>query len=129
MSPFEAKKIIDALATGIDPVTGENLPSHSTCNKPEVIDALKYAGKNLCKAVRRAERAEVISSPPRKAGRSWTDAEERSLIALFDAGTPLQEIAEKFGRTHGAIASRLVHLGRIADRVDAYTVAGLRAST
>ena len=89
MSPLEAKKIIESLANGIDPETGEILPAQSTLNSPQVIHALFVAGKALDSAAKRAERN---SSLPGNAGRSWTDEEEQDLIAIFDAGTPIKEL-------------------------------------
>jgi hypothetical protein len=113
MSPLEAKKIIDALANGIDPETGEILPSESTFNSPQVIRALFVAVAALDRAVKREERN---GSLPDNAGRAWSDEEDKELLVIFDAGTPAKEIAAKHGRTLGAIASRLVRLGRIKDR-------------
>jgi hypothetical protein len=115
MSPLEAKKIIDALANGIDPETGEILPAQSTFNNPQVIRALFVAVKALDRAAKRAERD---NSLPSNAGRPWPEAEDKELLAIFDAGVPVKEIAAKLGRTQGAIDSRLVRLGRIKDRDD-----------
>ncbi|ACV36796.1 conserved hypothetical protein [Candidatus Accumulibacter phosphatis] len=67
MSPLEAKRIVEALASGIDPETGEVLPAQSTFNSPQVIRALFVAGKALDRAAKRAERD---NSLPGNAGRS-----------------------------------------------------------
>ena len=117
MSPLEAKKIIESLANGIDPETGEILPAQSTFNSPQVIRALFAAGKALDSASKRAERN---NSLPGNAGQSWSDEEDHDLLTIFDAGTPVKEIAAKHGRTQGAIAARLVRLGRIKDRAEVY---------
>ncbi len=117
MSPLEAKKIIDALANGIDPKTGETLPDQSTFNSPQVIRALIVAVRALEIAAKRAERANAL---PENAGRSWSDQEDHELLALFDAKVPVKDIAQKHSRTLGAIAARLVRLGRIKERADAY---------
>lgn len=113
MSPLEAKKIIDVLANGIDPESGEILPAGSTFNSPQVIRALFVAVAALDRAVKREERNGAL---PDNAGRAWSDEEDKKLLAIFDAGTPAKEIAAKHGRTLGAITSRLVRLGRIIDR-------------
>ena len=117
MSPLEAKKIIESLANGIDPETGEILPAQSTFNSPQVIRALFVAGNALEKAAKRAERD---NSLPGNAGRSWSDEEDQALLVNFDSGAPVKEIAVKHGRTQGAIAARLVRLGRIKDRAEVY---------
>lgn len=67
-----------------------------------------------------AKRAERDRSLPSNAGRSWPETEDKELLAIFDAGTPVKEIAEKHGRTQGAIVSRLVRLGRIKERADVF---------
>lgn len=113
MSPLEAKRIIDALANGIDPESGEILPAESTINAPQVIRALFVAVAALDRAVKREERNESL---PDNAGRAWSEEEDKELLVTFDAGTPIKDIAAKHGRTLGAIASRLVRLGRIKDR-------------
>lgn len=115
MFPVEAKKIIDALANGIDPATGEILPAQSTFNNPQVIRALFAAAKVLEGAAKRAKRDSPL---PGNAGRSWSEAEDKELLTNFDAGVLVKELAVKHGRTQGAIASRLVHLGKIKDRSD-----------
>ncbi len=110
MLSLEAKKIIDALANGIDPETGEILPSQSTFNSPQVIRALFVAVSALERAIRLADRD---NSLPKNAGRSWSDEEDKQLLVMFDSGTPVKEIAARHGRTLGAITSRLVRLGKI----------------
>ena len=115
MSPLEAKAIVEALANGIDPETGEVLPTQSTFNNPSVIRALFVAVKALDSAEKRAERTKAL---PDNAGISWSEKEDQELLALFDGNMPVKDIAQKHGRTQGAIASRLVRLGRIKDRAD-----------
>ena len=115
MSPLEAKKIIDALASGIDPETGEILQSQSTFNSPQVIRALFVAVSALERAARRADRDKSL---PDNTGKSWSDEEDKQLLFIFDGGTPVKEIAERHKRTLGAITSRLVRLGRIKDSTE-----------
>lgn len=115
MSPLEARKIIGALANGIDPETGEILPAQSAINNPQVVRALFVAVQALDKAVKRAERDDAL---PGNAGRSWSDTEDSELLKAFDAGAQVKAIAAKHGRTLGAITSRLVRLGRITDRAE-----------
>lgn len=115
MSPREAKNIIDALANGIDPETGEVLPAQSMFNSPQVIRALFVAVNALDRAARRADRD---NSLPQNAGMSWSEEEDKELLAMYDGGTSVKEIATRHGRTLGAITSRLVHLGRIKDRAE-----------
>lgn len=113
MAPLEAKRIIESLAKGIDPETGEILPPQSTLNSPPIIRALFVAGQALDSAAKRAERN---NSLPGMAGRPWGEEEDQALLAIFDSGASIKDIAAKHGRTPGAITSRLVRLGRIKER-------------
>ena len=115
MSPLEAKKIIDALANGVDPETGEVLAAQSIFTSPAVIRALFVAVSALDRAARRADRD---NSLPQNAGRSWSEEEDKELLGIFDGGTPIKEIAARHGRTLGAITSRLVRLGRLNGRAE-----------
>jgi hypothetical protein len=121
MSPVEAMKVIEALANGIDPETGEALPGHSPLNSPNVIRALFVAGQALEKAVKRSEPDSFL---PANAGRSWSSEEDQALLDMFNSGAPVNELAAKHGRTQGAIASRLARLGRINDRAEIHGSAG-----
>jgi hypothetical protein len=47
-----------------------------------------------------------------RAGRRWESAEDAALLADFDAGVPLQEIAARSGRGLFAVQVRLIKLGR-----------------
>lgn len=118
MTPLEAKKIIEALANGIDPETGEILPPQSTLNSPAVIRALFVAGRALDRAAKHADRN---NSSPAMAGLPWGDEEDQALLAAFDAGSTVKDMALKHGRTLGAITSRLVRLGKIKDRAEVNT--------
>jgi hypothetical protein len=46
-------------------------------------------------------------------GTSWTRELERELVRRFDIDQPISEIANAFGRTRGAIRSRLMRLGKL----------------
>lgn len=116
MSPLEAKSIIEALANGINPETGEVLSTQSTLHNPSIIRALFLAAKALDSAEKRAERSKAL---PNNAGRPWSEDEDQQLLTLFDTDIPINDIAQKHGRTRGAITSRLVRLGRIQERADA----------
>jgi len=67
-----------------------------------VVEALTTA-KNL---LRKHER-------PASAGAKWMPEEDAILCAEFDAGAAIPEMAQKHGRTSGAITSRLVTLGKL----------------
>lgn len=110
MNTSEAIRIIDALANGINPTTGELLEEDSLYNNPMVIRALFTS----LKALERLDKADKKKRDlPGKAGKAWTEEEEKELTDAFDQGIPISEIADRHARTKGAITSRLVKLGRI----------------
>ena len=111
MTPAEAKQIIEVLAGGVDPATGEVLPDDSPLSSPHVIRALFIAAKAL--ELMAAKPARPAAAAPGNAGKSWTDDEDQRLVAGFDAGTPVAALARTHERTTGAINSRLVKLGRL----------------
>ena len=111
MTPAEAKQIIEVLAGGVDPATGEVLPDDSPLSSPHVIRALFVAAKAL--ELMAAKSVRPAAAAPGNAGKSWTDDEDQRLVAAFDAGTPVAALARTHERTTGAINSRLVKLGRL----------------
>ncbi len=56
---------------------------------------------------------------PTNAGKPWADIDDEELLAAFDAGAAIKEIADQFSRSRDAIASRLVRLGRIRESEEA----------
>lgn len=117
MLPHEAKSIVDALAGGVDPETGEILSELSIFNHPPIIRALFLASKALDTMVKK-ERS--YKSIPENAGKSWPDVEDSELLVEFKKGIPVKEIAAKHGRTQGSITSRLLRLGAVKEKGNAY---------
>jgi len=111
MTPAEAKQIIEVLAGGVDPATGEVLPDDSPLSSPHVIRALFIAAKAL--ELMAAKSARPAAAAPGNAGKPWTEEEDQRLVASFDTGTPVAVLARTHERTTGAINSRLVKLGRL----------------
>jgi hypothetical protein len=103
--------IVDALARGVDPYTGEPLPADGPFANPDTRKALLAASAAL--------RAETYATPaaarelPANAGKSWDVDEEEKLAAAFDAGSGMKDLAAAHGRTPAAIKSRLIKLGKI----------------
>lgn len=95
-----AKEILQLLADGIDPTTGELLPDESPYNKPEVIRALFAV---------LAEPAPKHSNP--NAGQPWSEEEDEQLRNELESGIKTANIAKAHQRSRGAINSRIKHLG------------------
>lgn len=111
MTPAEAKQVIEVLARGIDPQTGELLPDDNPVNSPHVIRALFLAAKAL--ELQASKQAKQPTANAGNAGKPWTEAEDQQLAQAFDAGTPVAALAKTHQRTSGAITSRLIRLGRL----------------
>lgn len=112
-----ARQIIDILAQGIHPITGEAMPDDSPYNAPPVIRALHTVSRALestsaPSATGEAPRARR-NAPP-NAGKAWSPQEDAALETAFDAGIALKQVAQELGRTAFAVEQRLVKLGKIA---------------
>ncbi len=118
MSPEEAQLVLETLAKGIDPSTGEVLPSDGVFDNPSVLRALFFGIKALDKA---ATVDRLNPSVPAMAGKPWTSDEENQLLRGYDAKLSIEELSASHSRSKGGIAARLVRLGRINDRSDVYS--------
>jgi len=114
MERDSAAKILQILADGIDPATGEPFPASSPYQRADVVRALFVA-------------VQALGNPPRSrtapqdkpglenAGQPWSQEEDARLGRAFDAGKSVEMLAEEHKRSRFAIEARLVKLGRIED--------------
>ena len=93
-----AKELLTALADGLDPLTGEVLPS-------DIVRALHCVLEALPRGLKKPL--------PANNGKPWTEKADQELCSLFDSGMTKKELCAHFGRTSGAIDSRLERLGKI----------------
>lgn len=105
MDILRAKEILEILADGINPMTGEVLPPEDACNQADVVRALH--------AVLSAIPASKTKPQPVNAGKPWTPEEENDVVKAYDSGKSVSAIAKEHGRSKGAIESRLVALGKL----------------
>ena len=103
-----ARQIIDTLARGVHPVTGECMPPDSPYNEPPVIRALF----TVSKALEETPVRNVRTAPP-NAGKPWAPHDDATLEAGFAAGTGAKELAIQLGRTTFAVEARLAVLGKL----------------
>jgi hypothetical protein len=110
-----ARQIIDTLAQGIHPVTGEVMPEDSPYNAPPVIRALFAVTQALdgSPVDAGAPITKLRGGLPPNAGKAWSPEDEGKLEAAFSAGIALKQIAQELGRTVWAIEARLAKLGRV----------------
>ena len=111
MDVERAKELLTILADGVNPLTGELLADDDSCNQIEIVRALNTVLRKLDYQPNRA-----IKPLPENAGKPWTKEDEEILCRMFDAGCSRKEICNHFKRTVGAIAARLVKLGKITER-------------
>lgn len=94
MNLIESIKILELLANGANPQTGEVFSMDSPYQNPQTIRALFMA----LRALERQKAAKKLDqSLPLNAGNPWTSDEEQRLVSKFDAGTPIEDLA----RVHG----------------------------
>ena len=112
--------VVQALAEGHDPTTGEALAHDHLCQKPEIIRALMKAAALVERAARQErslQRARL--SLPSNTGKSWTDDEDRALMQRFRTGASIDDIATLHARTTGSITARLEKIGLMKPPVTA----------
>jgi hypothetical protein len=110
MDQAQALELVRSLANGVDPESGEVFPPESAYQRPQIVRAL-YEAASALERIERFERRRA--QMPAKTGEPWSEEEDRKLLAAFDAGRALQELAAAHERTMGAVRARLLKYGRI----------------
>jgi len=113
---IKAKEIVEMLADGIDPTTGEILPPESHYNNPEIIRALftilrsiRMPAKVLKKSIEEKQKENIENERPKNAGLSWNEEKKIEVSLLYSQGKTIDELSTHFERTIGAIKSELEH--------------------
>ena len=114
MEKETALKIIQQLANGIDPHTGEVFRADSPYQHPDTVRALFIAARALETQPAPKQRAAGNENAPQNAGKPWSADEDKALVAAFDAGKQMPELAVQHQRSRVAIETRLAKLGKIA---------------
>lgn len=127
--------ILNALSSGIDPLSGEPFPHDSAYQHPDVVRALFHA---LRAVEATADTAAVLpptpasapapATPPdsapagkkkaprpaaANAGKPWSPEEDERLAAGFDGGLSVEALATVHDRSRFAVETRLAKLGRV----------------
>ena len=110
MDEPEAAKLIEALASGVNPRTGEVLDAEDPCQHPEVVRALCLAARALEERQQRLARQKAL---PANVGKPWSNEEDALLVDAFHAGKKLDELAIGHQRTAAGIQARLEKLGLV----------------
>ena len=100
-------RILESLAQGIDPYTGDVLSETSPFNQVETVRAL-YKAINALKW--QMEQKSDPTDLPKNAGKPWPKQKLGELYEGFRQGKSIDELAEKYQRTRGAIEAQLLRL-------------------
>lgn len=112
MESSQALSIIQSLADGVDPRTGECFAAESAYQSAPVVRALSVAVRAILRLIETEHRRKSL---PGNVGKAWSVHEEGILISEFDSGKNVSELASQLQRTAGAVRARLVRLGKIED--------------
>ena len=111
MEQAQALAIVKSLANGVDPESGEVFSVEGAYQRPQTVRALFAAVEALERAAQFERRKQQL---PAKTGEPWSEEEDRKLLASFDAGHALGDLAVAHQRTQTGIRARLVKYGRLA---------------
>ena len=116
----EAVEILEFLANGVDPSSGEKIPQDSSYNNPDSIRALftcinyiKHPPKRKRKTIEEKQAENLNKGLPRNSGMPWTEDLKKELTNTFKSGMLPKELAGRFERTTGAIISELKKMNLI----------------
>lgn len=113
MDQEKAYSIIDALANGIDPNTGEYFPEDSPYNNPDVIRALFYVLRNKLtqkkqkKSLEEKQQENISKGLPKNYGLPWTDETVKYVISQYQTNTSIDVIAQEVARKPSSIIGLL----------------------
>lgn len=127
MDKDKAVSILGALAQGVDPNTGEVLPTNSVYNYPDVIRALFFSlnelkaspKKKVKKSIEDKQKENIERGYPKNYGLKWSETDINLVIQRFLQEQPVTEIAAEVERKASSITSLLFKKGVIdGDRAD-----------
>ena len=111
MTNETAQEILQIMAKGIDPITGEILPEEHLCNYPEVARA-------LCLAIQSLSADSLVTNLPinkkngkLNAGRPWTKEDLFELEQLYLSGASMDIICKHLQRRERGVQKQLEYLG------------------
>ena len=111
MERQQALRILNSLANGVHPATGEVFAADSPYQHPDTVRALFEAVRSLDRAEDDSKRKDL--DVPSSTFVRWTPEEEERLAAAFDTGKTSAELAKLHNRSRAAIEARLLKLGKI----------------
>ncbi|MEJ6473016.1 hypothetical protein [Pseudoalteromonas piscicida] len=112
MDKVKAFSIVEALANGVDPITGEVMDASSPYNHPDIIRALflilnTQPKKHIKKTLEQRQTENIAKRLPKNHGLPWSQEAIDQVIALFNSQTAVADIAERFARKPNSIIGLL----------------------
>jgi len=127
MDHEKALSILQALSNGTDPLSGQPFPAASPYQHPDVVRALYQAVRALEAAVTAQKRQAARSTAAGNSGKPWAKDEDERLVAAFDAGQSIDDLAVAHGRSRLAIEARLARFGKVPMPAGVRAIAGVQA--
>jgi hypothetical protein len=112
MDQEKALSILQSLAAGADPFSGAPFPAASIYQHPDVVRALFQAVRAL-EAALAAQKRHAARPAAGNSGKPWGKDEDEALVAAFDQGRSIDELATAHARSRLAIEARLARFGRV----------------
>ena len=114
MDREQTLRILNALANGVHPATGEKFAADGPYQHPDTVRALFEAMRAVEGGGAAAPAPERNPAFPQSgSGSRWSAEEEERLASGFDAGKTVDELARAHNRSRAAIEARLVRLGKM----------------
>ena len=114
MEKEQTLRILNALANGVHPATGEKFAADGPYQHPDTVRVLFEAMRAVEGGAATAPAPERKPAFPQSgSGSRWTGEEEQRLAAAYDAGQSVDELARAHNRSRAAIEARLVRLGKM----------------
>jgi len=102
----EHLKIIQRLADGVNPITGEIFDDNHILQNSVIVRALATSVKALENEIKKEQRKKTL---PENAGQPWTEELDEDLINKYKNGQTIKQLSIIFKRTKGSIKSRLIN--------------------
>lgn len=118
MTSQAAMEILQLMADGVDPATGEILAADHLCNQPDVIRALVVAIRALSAEQPTPPIVYNRKSDKLNAGRPWTEEDLAALKQLYLSGLPMNAICKQLQRRERGVQQQLCRLGLIEIQKD-----------
>jgi len=127
MDHEKALSILQALSNGTDPFSGQPFPATSPYQHPDIVRALHQAVRALEAAVMAQKRQAARATGAGNSGKPWAKDEDDRLVAAFDAGQSIDDLAAAHSRSRLAIEARLARFGKVPMPAGVRAIAGIQA--